>query len=399
VKVPAGSIGETIITLARAWPEWHGASLLLGASAVAALLALRRTPQLPGTLLVILAGMALGRFFDLAMLGIASAGAVTLALPMPSLPTGLAEWTRLAQLAAPIVLILFAESWGTMRALALKHGDRLSPNRELAALGAANLAAAAVQGMPVGAGFSAGSANEAAGAASRVSAAAGAAALLLLALFAREWIARIPEPVLAAVVVAALTHALSPAPFLRLFRMNRDQGIALAAAVGVLAFGVLAGMLMAVALSIATLLYDLAHPSISELGRVGGSHDFVDIAHHAEAQPLPGLVIFRPNAPLIFANAESVLMAIGGRALDCDKGSIVLSLEESNDLDSTAADALAEFAAALHRAGRHLILARVHDCAREVLIAAGLGDLANAATFSVADAAALAQTERPGKEA
>jgi MFS superfamily sulfate permease-like transporter len=253
--------------------------------------------------------------------------------------------------------------------------------------------------MPVGAGFSAGSANEAAGATSRVSAAAGAAALLLLALFARDWIARIPEPVLAAVVVAALTHALSPAPFVHLFRMNRDQGIALAAAAGVLAFGVLAGMLTAVALSIASLLYDLAHPSISELGQVGDSHDFVDIAHHAEAQPLPGLAIFRPNAPLIFANAESVLLAIAERALDCAKGSIVLSLEESNDLDSTAADALAEFTATLHHAGRRVILARVHDRVREVLNAAGLGELAGAATFSVADAAALAQTDRPGKEA
>jgi MFS superfamily sulfate permease-like transporter len=278
-----------------------------------------------------------------------------------------------------------------MRALALKHGDRLSPNHELGALGAANLAAAAVQGMPVGAGFSAGSANEAAGATTRLSAAVGAVALLLLALFARDWIARIPEPILAAVVIAALTHALSFAPFLRLFRLNRDQGIALAAVCGVLAFGVLFGMLTAVALSIANLLYDLAHPSVSELGRVGDSHDFVDIARHSEAQRLPGLAIFRPNAPLIFANAESVLSAITGQALGCGERSIVLSLEESNDLDSTAADALAEFAGALQKAGRRVILARVHDRVREVLNSAGLGALAQGATFSVADAADFAE--------
>jgi MFS superfamily sulfate permease-like transporter len=392
VPVNSGSIGETLAALVATVPRWHPASVLLGTVALAALLALRRLPQLPGVLLVILAGIALGRFVDLAALGIATAGTVRLSLAMPSLPAGFSEWSRLVQLAAPIALILFAESWGTMRALALKHGDRLSPNRELAALGTANIAAAAVRGMPVGAGFSAGSANEAAGTTSRVSAAVGSAALLLLALFAADWIARIPQPILAAVVIAALTHALSPAPFLRLFRMNRDLFIAVAAALGVLAFGVLAGMLTAVGLSVANLLYDLAHPSISELGQVGDSHDFVDLARHSDAQRLPGLAIFRPNAPLIFANAESVLSAIGKQAFDCGKASIVLSLEESNDLDSTAADALDEFAAALRQAGRSLLLARVHDRVREVLVSAGLGDLAGAATFSVADAVARVDT-------
>ncbi|MBW8752788.1 MAG: SulP family inorganic anion transporter [Sphingomonadales bacterium] len=390
LPVPAGPIWTTLAALGAALPQWHLASVLLGIVALAALLALRRLPQLPAALLVILAGIALGRFADLSALGIATAGAVTLELPGFALPPDLPAWTRLVQLAAPIALILFAESWGTMRALALKHGDHLSADRELGALGAVNLAAAAVQGMPVGAGFSAGSANEAAGAASRISGAVGAIALLLLALFAGSWIARIPEPILAAVVIAALTHALSPAPFLHLLRIHRDFWIALAAAAGVLAFGVLAGMLIAVALSIANLLYDLAHPSISELGRVGDSHDFVDIAQHKEARPIPGLAIFRPNAPLIFANAESVLFAIAGKAWASEARTVVLSLEESNDLDSTAVDVLGEFTSQLGKAGRSVILARVHDRVREVLGQAGLDNLAAGSTFSVADAAELA---------
>jgi len=393
VAVPSGPIWTKLTALASTVPQWHVASALLGVGALAALLALRRLPQLPAALLVILAGISLGSFADLHALGIATAGRVTLELPSFALPANLPPWTLLVELAAPIALILFAESWGTMRALALKHGDRISANRELGALGAANLAAAAVQGMPVGAGFSAGSANEAAGAASRLSGAVGAMALLLLALFAGDWIARIPEPILAAVVIAALTHALSPAPFFRLFRIKRDEGTALAAAAGVLAFGVLDGMLVAVALSIANLLYDLSHPSISELGRVGDSHDFVDIARHKEAKALPGLAIFRPNAPLIFANAESVLFAIAERALKRDAHCVVLSLEESNDLDSTAADALGEFTGQLQKAGRHVILARVHDKVREVLDKDGLDNLAAGSTFSVADAAALAAKE------
>ncbi|MBV1686598.1 STAS domain-containing protein [Novosphingobium sp. G106] len=393
VGAASGPIWTKLAALAATAPQWHVASLLLGAGALAALLALRRLPQVPAALVVILGGIALDRFADLDALGIATAGKITLELPRFAMSANLPDWMLLVELAAPIALILFAESWGTMRALALKHGDRIAANRELGALGAANLAAAAVQGMPVGAGFSAGSANEAAGAASRLSAAVGAAALLLLALFAGEWIARIPEPILAAVVIAALTHALSPMPFARLFRINRDQGTALAAAAGVLAFGVLDGMLVAVALSIANLLYDLAHPSISELGRVGDSHDFVDIARHKEARALPGLAIFRPNAPLIFANAESVLFAIAERALKRDAHCVVLSLEESNDLDSTAADALGEFSSQLDKAGRHVILARVHDRVREVLDKDGLDNLAAGSTFSVADAAALAEKE------
>ena len=369
-------------------------SLALGLGSVVALLALRRAPRWPGALMVILAGIALGGTVDLARWGVALAGPVALSMPSLALPP-LALVPQLAQLAAPIALILFAESWGTMRNLALRHGDPLAANRELGALGLANLAAALAQGMPVGAGFSAGAANEAAGAPSRLAAARAALALLALALFASGWIARIPEPMLAAVVVAALSHAVSPAPFIRLFRLRRDQWIALAAALGVLAFGVLNGMLVAIALSIAHLLYDLSHPSVSELGRVGSSHDFVDIARHNDARAVRGATIWRPNAPLIFANAETVLRLIGDKARATGEPLLVLSLEESHDLDSTAIDALGEFSAGLAKAGVTVILARSHDRVRDVLAAAGLSELASTSTFSVADAAALARKRQP----
>ena len=376
--------------IAAALPQWHMPSILLGLVAFGTLVSLRRTPQIPGALLVIVAGIALSMAVNLPAMGIALAGPVTLSGLSVHLPP-LALVPRLAQLAAPIALIIFAESWGTMRTLALKHGDTLDANRELGAIGLANIASALAQGMPVGAGFSAGAANEAAGAAGRIAAAAASLALLGLALFAGPEIARIPEPVLAAVVVAALTHALSPAPILRLFHIGRDQWIAVAAAAGVLALGVLDGMLAAIALSIAHLLYDLAHPSISELGQVGDSHDFVDIARHTEAHPLPGMAIFRPNAPLIFANAEASLRAIGAAARASTAPVIVVSLEESTDLDSTAIDALGEFAQSLATGGQKVILARAHDRVRDVLAVAGLGALSDSSTYSVADAAERAR--------
>ena len=381
----SGAIWDILARLALALPRWNWPSLLLGGAALAALLAFRRLPKVPGALLVILAGIALGVLAQPESWGIALAGSVTLAMPEWHLPP-LALWPRLAQLAAPIALILFAESWGTMRGLALKHGDPLDANRELSAIGVANVAAAIVQGMPVGAGFSAGSANEAAGAQSRFAAAAAALAILALALFAARWIARIPEPVLAAVVIAALTHALNPGPIIQLFRIRRDQWVAVGAALGVLVLGVLNGMLAAVALSVALLLYDFSRPAISELGRIDDSTDFVDLARHSDAAPIPGIAIYRPNAPLFFANAETALRTINARIRTSNAAAVVLSLEESNDLDSTALEALREFAQDLAQDGRRLILARTHDLVRELLALAGLTELAEDGTFSVADA-------------
>jgi MFS superfamily sulfate permease-like transporter len=311
---------------------------------------------------------------------------VALIVPVPQIPP-LSQLPRMAQLAAPIALILFAESWGTMRSLALAAGDEIAASRELMALGAANAAAALVQGIPVGAGFSAGSANAAAGATSRLSALVGALALIAFAGLGSRWLALIPEPMLAAVVIAALTHALDPKPILRLLGLGRDLWIALAALAGVLLLGVVGGMLAAIALSLAVLIYEFAHPRLSELGQVANGHDFVDIARHPEAQALPGVIVLRPNAPLFFANAEAALDAVALRAAGRGIALVVLSLEESNDLDSTALDALAEFARRLDARGQRLRLARVHDRVRELLEKAQLAQLAAGSTYSVADAA------------
>lgn len=392
VDVQAAPIWWQIAALVRQAGAWNVASAALGVTALSALLLLRRHPRWPGALIVMTGGTALSILFDLPARGVAVAGPVDIGFSATDIPDSFATWSRLTQLAAPIALILFAESWGTMRGLALRHGDTLAANRELGALGAGNLAAALVQGMPVGAGFSAGSANEAAGAATRLAGAAASVALLALALFGGRWIAQIPEPVLAAVVIAALTHALSPAPLLRYFHLRRDQWIAVAAAAGVLSLGVMGGMLGAIALSVAALLYDLSHPTISELGRVGNSHDYVDMARHPDARAIAELALFRPNAPLMFANAESALAVIADKAIARPATTVILSLEESNDLDGTAIEALGEFAEKLARAGKRLILARAHDRVREVLAVAGMTDLARNSTFSVADAARGATT-------
>lgn len=388
VGISGRPLFETLAGLAAAAPHWHLPSIATGIAALALLLGLRRLPRLPGAFLTLLAGIALSFAVDLPAQGVALVGPIDFAPAWSSLPPLDREaWSTLGQLVPPLCLMLFAESWGTMRGLALARGDIVRPDRELRALGWSNLAAAAANGMPVGAGFSAGTANAAAGAGSRRAAVVAALGLALLVAAGGPLIARLPHPVLAAVVVAALTHALAPGPLLRLFRLGRDQYVALAAALGVIVLGTLNGMLFAIALSLVVLLRRFAGPRVPRLGRLGDSRDYVDLARHPEAMAPDGVTIWRPAAPLFFANAERVLGSIAAQGLG---RRMILSLEETADLDTTALDALLEFAAQVEAAGGQLWLARVHDHVRDLLLRAGADALVARSSYSVDDAVTIA---------
>lgn len=401
VSVSGRDLTSVLVQLVSEVPQWNTASLATGGMALVALLVSRRYPAWPGAVAVLALGIAAAELFDLPARHVALIGSISTAPSWPSLPhLPPSAYPQLAQFALPLVLILFAESWGTIRTLALRHGDNVEANRELGALGAANLASAFVHGMPVGAGFSAGSASEAAGAGTRATAVIAAVGLAALVLFAAPLIACLPQPVLAAVVIAALTHALDPRPLLRLWRLDRDQYVAAGAALGVLALGVLDGMLLAIVLSLAALLQRFASPGIARLGRIGHSHDYVDIARHSDAVAPTDVAIWRPATPLFFANAERILALVAART-HAEPGlrAVVLSLEESNDLDSTALDALIEFDRSMAAAGLPVQLARLHDRARDLLNAAGAGDLARSGTYSVDDAVTAAENRRLKREA
>jgi len=393
VAVSAPNLGEFLLALATSLPRWNPLGVGVGAISLAALFALRRLPMLPGAFAVVLAGAALSAAFDLPAHGIAVVGRIDAVPSLPRLPDlDLATLSRLAQLTLPLVLILFAESWGTMRTLALRHGDAVVPDRELTALGLANLVAALVHGQPVGAGFSAGSANEGAGATSRSAAVIAALGLALLVVVAAPLIEHLPQPVLAAVVIAALAHALDPTPLIRLWRLDRDQWIALAAAGGVLVFGIVDGMLLAVATAVAALLSRLALPQVARLGRLPGTRDFVDLARHPEAIAPAGCTVWRPSEQLFFANAERLLARIVA-TVERNPATrvVILSLEETFDLDSTALEALIEFDTRLAAAGLELRLARARDPVRDLLAAADAADLVARASYSVDDAVARAE--------
>jgi MFS superfamily sulfate permease-like transporter len=378
--------------------EWNAYSVAAGAVALAVLLAMKRYPALPGAFIILVAGIAASLLFNLPAHGVATVGLIDRSLSWPSLPDfEFDQWSRLAQLTLPLAMILLAESWGTVSALALRNGDELSANRELSAFGLANFASALVQGMPVGAGFSAGSASEAAGATSKFTAAVAALGLAALLALATPLVAQLPEPVLAAVVIAALSHALSLAPFFKLAQINRDLYLSLAAAVAVLVFGVLNGMLIAVALSIALVIQRLAHPRVVRLGQLGNSRDYVDVARHEDAKQLHNIAIWRPSVPLLFANADGIFHYIQNETL-AEPGvrAVVVSLEETFDLDSTAFEVVAAFDAAMAKAGKELLLARVHDHVRDVLAAGGLKGLISRCSYSVDDAVRAANRSLTG---
>ena len=358
--------------------------------ALAAQKLLSRWPAVPGALLVIAAGIALDVAGVTAAHGVAAVGPIHLALGWPSVPDiGIAQWLRLGELACAMLLILYAESYGSIRTFALRHGDATSPNRDLLALGVANLVSGLFHGMPVGAGFSATSANEAAGAQSRWAGWIAAGVVLALVLTLLRWIERTPEPVLAAIVIHAVSHTIRPSIFSPYFMWRRDRIVAIAAVLAVLAFGVLDGLLVAIAVSLVMLLRNLSETRVASLGKLGDSHNYVDIERHPEARVPVGVLIVRPESPLFFANADRIFAQIRAQI---EVGSaahvVIVSLEESPDLDSTSIDTLSEFADYLHARSTRLLLTRVKDRVRDVLKRANLPRLpdANFAAWSVDDA-------------
>ncbi|OOG43677.1 SulP family inorganic anion transporter [Rhodanobacter sp. C05] len=370
----------------------------MGAGIVALLLLFlcERIRRLPGSLLVIVLGVAASGW--LAQHGVTLTGAINLTpdWSMPAWPSS-GQWLPSIELAAALLLVLYAESYGAIRAFALKHGDPVDANRDLLVIGMANALSGLLHGMPLGAGYSGTSANEAAGARSRLAGLVAAASVLLMVLLLLRWIERIPEPVLAAIVIHAVSKSWRLAVFRPYLQWKRDRLVALSAVLAVLALGILNGLLVAIAFSLVMLLRQLATPRLSVLGQLPDSHDFVDIAEHPSAHEQAGMLILRPEEPLFFANAESML-ALARQRIDEHAGTrvVVLSLEESSDLDGTALEALADFATWLGTRDIMLRVARLKDAVRDLLLRAALPQLSpQALDFWSVEDAALATAPAP----
>jgi MFS superfamily sulfate permease-like transporter len=379
----------------RSYGSWQLPSFGCGLVALAGLFLLERIPRVPGTLVVIVASIAAAGF--LAAHGVALTGPIHLAVGMPvfAFPAE-SRWLPLAEYSFAVMFIVYAESYGSIRTYALKHNDAVQPNRDLLALGVANAVSGLFQGTPVGAGYSGTSANAAAGAQSRAAGLYAAGVVLLLVLVLLKWIERIPQPVLAAIVIHAVSKSLRPSIFSNYLRWHRDLPIALAAVLAVMVFGVLDGLLVAIAFSIALLIRSLASPRLSVLGRVG-VHDYVSIARFPNAVTVPGLLVLRPEQPLFFANAEPLMLQVRAQVLAAPAAKVVvLSLEESPDLDGTALEALGEFCNWFAARGGEFRVARLKEGARDALARADLSLLPETALdYSSVDDAVRDQCVSP----
>lgn len=393
IDVHAVNFYGLLLALAHSVGRFQLWSFAVGIVAVLALQALGRLREVPGALLVILLGIIAAPW--LARHGVALTGHIALSLELPNFSAVKSgHWLATIEYAFALMFILAAESYGSIRTFALRHDEIGQPNRDLMALGCANLVSGIFNGTPVGAGYSATSANEAAGARSRASGVFAATAILAALFVFLPWIERIPEPVLAAIVIHAVSRSLNISSFRPYFRWRRDRLVSLIAVAAVLGLGMINGLLAAIAFSIAMLLHSLSNPRLSVLGRLG-MHDFVSRVRFPHAQLVAGMLVLRPEEPLFFANADRLFSLARQAVLDHPQARIVvLSMEESPDLDATTLESLHEYANWLTARGLSMRLARLKEQSRDALQRANFTALpVSALDYSSVDDAAVGTHE------
>jgi high affinity sulfate transporter 1 len=370
---PLGRVGE----LAGRLDEVQAVPLALGAAVTLFLLGLRwLVPRAPGSLLAVVGAAAATAAFGLDRHGVTLVGAIPGGLPAVSIPVvGYPDLTALAGSAAAIAFVAYTEVALTGRAFAEKTGGTIDPNRELLALGAANIAAGLAGGFAASASSSRTAIIDTSGGRSQVVGIVAAVAVAIVLLAIPGAIGLIPRTALGGIVVFAAIRLIDVGEIRRLERFRSSElALAIAAATGVLLFDVLAGMLVAIALSVADLVRRIARPPAAVLGRVPDLAGFHDIGDYPTARTIPGLVLFRYDAPLCFANAndfrERALAAVDRETSPVEW--FLLNAEAIVALDLTAADALRDLHRRLAARGIVFAMARVKQELRAQLARGGL---------------------------
>jgi high affinity sulfate transporter 1 len=374
--------GETVLaqagSFARGLGQMQPATVAVAAAVLAFLLVLRLFwPHAPGPLLAILGATAAAAAFGLARHGVAIVGPIPAALPVPGLPDVHPGVLRELLLPAFTVLIVgFSDDVLTARSFA-RRGEMIAANRELLALGVANAGSSLMHGFPVSSSASRTAIGVATGSRTQLYSVTAAAAVVVVLLAARPVLAHFPEAALGAIVVYAAIRLIDVTAFRRLLAFRRTElAIALATCAGVLSFNILYGVLVAIGLSVADLLVRVARPHDAILGLVPGLAGMHDVDDYPSAQAIPGLVVYRYDAPLFFANADdfrrrAVAAAAQGPA---PLRWFVLNVEANVEVDFTALEALDAVREEITRQGAVFALARVKQDLLARLQAFGLAD-------------------------
>jgi MFS superfamily sulfate permease-like transporter len=274
-----------------------------------------------------------------------------------------------------IALVSFADTSVLSRTYAARLGDNVNPNQEMVGLGAANLATALFQGFPISSSASRTPVAEAAGARTQLTSVVGALAIAFLLLLAPNLLQHLPNAALAAVVIAAAIGLIEVTDLKRIYRIQRwEFWLTVLCFVGVAVLGAIPGIGLAIAVAIAEFLWDGWRPHSAILGRAYGVKGYHDITRYPDARRVPGLVLFRWDAPLFFANAEF----FRERVLDAVEKSptpvrwLVVAAEPVTSVDVTACDTVAELDEALHARGIELCFAELKDPVKDKLKRFGL---------------------------
>ena len=294
-------------------------------------------------------------------------GALPQGFPPFTIPTvSLGDLGALALGALGIALVSLTDTISTASSFAARTGQEIDGNHELIGIGTANLAAGLFQGFPVSTSGSRTAVAEQAGAKTQLAGLVGAGAITLMLLFVPGLLRNLPQPTLAAVVIAASVSLADIPGTIRLWRQRHTEFyLAMAAFLGVVLLGVLPGIGLAIALSILSVFRRSWWPYQAELGKVEGLEGFHDVSSYPEAELLPGCVLFRFDAPLFFANSRAFRDEIRRLARsDPPPRWIVVAAEPITDVDTTAADMLEDLDEALNEAGIHLVFAEMKDPVR-----------------------------------
>jgi len=328
-------------------PQTHAATLALGLALVAGLLALGRwLPRVPGALALCAAAILITYGFDLGAQGVALVGEVPSGLPRLTLPA--LTWQDVAALAPAAVAIAFlAFSDGILLAqtFAERHGDEVDPNRELFALGTANVLAGLWQGFPVSASQSRTSIVDASGGRTQLAQLVLAGGLLMFLLFLTRLIALLPMVALGAILIVTAFGMLELASLRTLYRIDRIEFvIALGVTVMILLTGVVPGIVLGVVLSLISVLVGISRPHDAVLKRLKRDGRFHDCADQDDAETIPGLLIYRLYAPLLFANSSHVMNRIRSlvRSAPVPVQWLVIDAQAIHEMDITAAQRLAK---------------------------------------------------------
>jgi high affinity sulfate transporter 1 len=382
VSVPSGNVFVRVAGLFSTIGTMNGLTIVIAAVSLVVLFGLGgRWPKVPWALVLVVVSIALSTLLDWADQGVAVVGTVPSGFPLPSLPgIPLAELGTVLVYGASLALVGLAEGLSAARLFAVKGGYRVEADQELVAAGAANVASGLFGGLGVAGSLSKTAAAAGAGARSQVAGITTAVSALVVIVALAPLLSALPLAVLSAVVVKAVWGLMDVAAMRRYREVRQlDLNAAIIALLGVLLFGPLPGLSIAIGMSVLGLVYRASIVHVEEMGRIRGEKAaWGSMANHPERRTIPGIVVVRIDVPVFWVNAtrcyDGVLAAVVAAEQEDEEKvrAVVIDLEGTNALDTTSADTVGALVSALNEQGVDVYFARVRFQVRQLLRRAGV---------------------------